>query len=172
MSASTGSGHGCALARAALCRYCCKSPKLSGDNFHAIRRSDRRPPIDVAPITLPRSPASLFSGNEVPHIFTRNSPVQPKEILITSAIRLLQQNLPQPDSCTAANSVSVHSTTSLARATSMGGISRPSALAVLRLMISSNFVGCSIGRSAGFAPLITLTTNVAARLVRSEILAP
>jgi hypothetical protein len=24
----------------------------------------------VAPITLPRSPASLFSGNEVPHIFT------------------------------------------------------------------------------------------------------
>ena len=65
-----------------------------------------------------------------------------------------------------------YSITSSARATSMGGISRPSALAVLRLMISSNFVGCSIGRSAGFAPLITLTTNAAARLVRSGILAP
>ena len=32
------------------------------------------------------------SGNEVPHIFTRKSRVQPKEILITSAKRLLQQN--------------------------------------------------------------------------------
>ena len=34
-----------------------------------------------------------------------------------------------------------------------GGIVRPSALAVLRLMTSSNFVGSSTGRSAGFAPL-------------------
>jgi hypothetical protein len=84
-----------------LCRYCCKSPKLPGANFLAVKKSDRRPPIDVAPITLPRPPASLSSGNEVPHIFTRKSRVQPKEILITSAKRLLQQNLPQPDSCTA-----------------------------------------------------------------------
>jgi hypothetical protein len=30
---------------------------------------------------------------------------------------------------------------------------RPSALAVFRLMTSSNFVGCSMGRSAGLAPL-------------------
>jgi hypothetical protein len=29
----------------------------------------------------------------------------------------------------------------------------PNAVAVLRLMTSSNFVGCSTGRSAGFAPL-------------------
>jgi hypothetical protein len=67
----------------AVCRYCCKSPKLPGANFLAVKKSDRRPPIDVAPITLPRSPASLSSGNEVPHIFTRKSRVQPKEILIT-----------------------------------------------------------------------------------------
>src|SRR5580704_5141449 len=73
-------------------RYRCKSPKLPGANFLAVKKSDRRPPIDVAPITLPRSPASLSSGNEVPHIFTRKSRVQPKEILITSAKRLLQQN--------------------------------------------------------------------------------
>jgi hypothetical protein len=33
------------------------------------------------------------------------------------------------------------------------GIERPRALAVLRLMISSNFVGCSTGRSPGLAPL-------------------
>src|SRR5262249_1163095 len=47
-------------------RYCCKSPKLPGDNFPAIRRSGRRPPICVVSITLPRSPVSLSSGDEVP----------------------------------------------------------------------------------------------------------
>ena len=84
-------------------RYCCKSPKLPGANFLAVKKSDRRPRIDVASITLPRSPTSLSSRNEVPHIFTRKSCVRPKEILITSAKRLLQQNLPEADSCSAAN---------------------------------------------------------------------
>ncbi len=46
-----------------------------------------------------------------------------------------------------------HSITSSARPSSVGGMSRPSALAVLRLMTSSNFVGCWTGRSAGFSPL-------------------
>src|SRR6516225_7173796 len=84
-------------------RYCCKSPKLPGDNFPAIRRSDRRPPICVVSITLPRSPVSLSSGDEVPHIFTRKSRLQPGEFLISSAKRLLQQNLPLADKSTAAN---------------------------------------------------------------------
>jgi hypothetical protein len=44
---------------------------------------------------------SLSSGDEVPHIFTRKSRLQPGEFLITSAKRLLQQYLPGPD--TAAN---------------------------------------------------------------------
>jgi hypothetical protein len=66
---------------------------LPGANFPAVKKSDRRPPIDVASITLPGSPASFSSDNEVPHIFTWKSPVQPKEILIASAKRLLQQNL-------------------------------------------------------------------------------
>src|SRR5262249_10967025 len=65
-----------------------------------------------------------------------------------------------------------HSITSSARASSVSGTTRPSALAVLRLTTSSNLVGCSMGRSAGFAPLITLMTNAAARLVSSGILAP
>src|SRR5262249_34122025 len=47
----------------------------------------------------------------------------------------------------------VHSITSSARASSDGGSSRPSALAVLRLIVSSYLVGCCTGRSAGFAPL-------------------
>src|SRR5215471_11911486 len=71
------------LLRSPLGRYCCKSPKLSGDNFPAVRRFDRRPPIYVVSITLPRSPVSLSSGDEVPHIFTRKSRLKPGEFLIT-----------------------------------------------------------------------------------------
>ena len=46
-----------------------------------------------------------------------------------------------------------HSITSSARARSNCGTVRPSALAVFRLMISSNLVACWTGRSAGLAPL-------------------
>jgi hypothetical protein len=49
-----------------------------------------------------------------------------------------------------------YSITSSARASSVGGSVRPSALAVLRLTTSSNLVGCSIGRSAGFIPFRVL----------------
>src|SRR5262249_21316567 len=45
------------------------------------------------------------------------------------------------------------SMTSSARASSVGGTSRPSALAVVRLMTSSYLVGACTGRSAGFSPL-------------------
>jgi hypothetical protein len=43
--------------------------------------------------------------------------------------------------------------TSSARASTDGGIVRPSVFAVLRLITNSNLVGCSTGRSAGLAPL-------------------
>src|SRR5215831_16376033 len=51
-----------------------------------------------------------------------------------------------------------YSMTSSARASNVGGIVRPSALAVLRLMASSNVVGCCTGRSAGLAPVKILCT--------------
>jgi hypothetical protein len=51
-----------------------------------------------------------------------------------------------------------HSITSSARARTVGGTSRPSVLAVLRLMTSSNLVGCSIGRSDGGLPLMMRST--------------
>jgi len=51
-----------------------------------------------------------------------------------------------------------HSITSSARSNIVCGIVSPSAWAVLRLITSSNFVGCSTGRSDGFAPLRILTT--------------
>ena len=47
----------------------------------------------------------------------------------------------------------LHSITSSARASSIGGTSRPRAFAVLRLMTSSYLVGACTGRSAGFSPL-------------------
>src|SRR5215510_695263 len=56
-----------------------------------------------------------------------------------------------------------HSITSSARASSVSGTVRPSALAVLTLMTSSNVLGCSTGISAGFAPRRILSTNSAAR---------
>ena len=34
----------------------------------------------------------------------------------------------------------------------------PNAFAVFKFMTSSNFVGCSIGKSAGFAPFRILST--------------
>jgi hypothetical protein len=48
-----------------------------------------------------------------------------------------------------------YSMTSSARARIDGGTVRPSALAVLRLMISSTFVDWTTGSSAGFSPLRT-----------------
>jgi hypothetical protein len=51
--------------------------------------------------------------------------------------------------------VRIYSITSSARASSVGGTSRPSALAVLRLITSSYLVGACTGRSAGFSPLRT-----------------
>src|SRR5262249_36765327 len=56
-----------------------------------------------------------------------------------------------------------HSITPSARASSVGGTSMPSVFAVLRLITSSNLVGCSTGRSAGLAPFRILSTYAALR---------
>jgi hypothetical protein len=47
----------------------------------------------------------------------------------------------------------IYSMTSSARESSEGGTANPSALAALRLMTSSNLVGCWTGRSEVFSPL-------------------
>ena len=54
--------------------------------------------------------------------------------------------------------VASHRMTSSARNRIDSGMVMPRALAVLRLTTSSSFVGCSMGRSAGFAPLSILST--------------
>src|SRR5262249_38823304 len=62
--------------------------------------------------------------------------------------------------------------TSSARASTDCGIVRPSALVVLRLITSSNFVGCSMGRSPGLAPFRILSTKYAARRLMSSKFSP
>src|SRR5262245_14446497 len=65
-----------------------------------------------------------------------------------------------------------HSITSSARASSDGGTSRPSTLAVLTLIASSYFVGACTGRLAGFSPLRIRSTYPAARRYWSTTLGP
>ena len=55
------------------------------------------------------------------------------------------RNVPQPD-------IGAYSITSSASASRLGGISRSSAFAVLRLIAISNFTGAWAGRSAGLVP--------------------
>ena len=54
-----------------------------------------------------------------------------------------------------------YSINSSARTSSVGGISRPSVLAVFRFKISSNSVGCWTGRSPGLVPLKILSMTSA-----------
>src|SRR5580765_2701311 len=72
----------------------------------------------------------------------------------------------------ASSSGAAYCTTSSTRDKIDWGIVRPSALAVLRLITSSNFVGCSTGRSTGLAPLRILSTKTAARRQMSLRSAP
>src|SRR5262249_35482945 len=92
------------------------------------------------------------------------------------ALALLRARRERPRRCRAAEQrdevAPFHSITSSARASTLAGISIPSALAVLLLITSSNFVGCSIGNSEAFAPLRILTTNAAARRLRSGTFGP
>src|SRR5262249_18574076 len=66
----------------------------------------------------------------------------------------------------------LHSITSSARASSVGGISRPSAFATIRLTTRSNLVGCSTGMSAGLVPRKILSTKSPPRLNWSRKLGP
>ncbi len=57
-----------------------------------------------------------------------------------------------------ANQKSVHLITLSALANTFGGIVKPICLAAFRLMMNSNFVGCSTGKSAGLVPFRILST--------------
>src|SRR5215475_3534975 len=65
-----------------------------------------------------------------------------------------------------------HSITSSASSRKESEIVRPSALAVLRFTLSSNFVGACVGRSAGFAPFRIRSTYEAERRKMSAVSGP
>src|SRR5262249_11267354 len=80
--------------------------------------------------------------------------------------RLLRARIERPRGCRAAHQrderAPPHSITSSARCWRNQGTSRPSAIAVLRLIASSYLVDCT-GRSAGFSPLRMRSTYEAER---------
>src|SRR5713226_154921 len=72
--------------------------------------------------------------------------------------------VPTRDSCHRSNLIA-YSITSSARASSDGSTSRPSALAVVRLMTSSNLVGCMTGQIRGLLAFED-TTDIDAGLAK------
>jgi hypothetical protein len=134
--------------------------KTSGDKSPTRRRN--KPLADMwASGSLLKPPVSLSPGDEVLHMFTRKPRLQLEKLAINgakktfatkSAISGLMQCSKNP-----------YSITSSARASRVGGISSPSALAVATLITSSNLTGNSIGNSAGLSPLSILSTKYAAR---------
>src|SRR5450759_4611044 len=104
---------------------------------------------------LPKSPVSSSLCDEVPsHIYSK---------IASRAQRIFDQQCKKTFATISANRRHSHRSkqhlytiTSSARVSSVGEMFRPSTLAVLRLITSSNLVGCSTGKSAGFAPLNTL----------------
>src|SRR6516162_9029327 len=91
-------------------------------------------------------------GHEVHSVSERGVPQEPDH----RHLRLLRARRERPRGRTAKERdefASLHSITSSARASSIGGTSRPSNFAVCTLMTNSNLVDCMTGRSAGFSPL-------------------
>src|SRR5262249_22624866 len=90
--------------------------------------------------------------------------------------RLLRPRRERPRCCRAAEQrdelAPLHSITSSASASSLSGIVRLSALAVVRLKTRSNLAGCSTGMSPGVAPRRILSTSSAARRNKAGMFGP
>jgi hypothetical protein len=80
------------------------------------------------------------AGSKPDHLLRRGTP------LLSAKSRLMHCNKRRR------GVAMIYSITSSARASSVGGTGRPSALAVVRFMTRSNRVGCSTGMSTGLAP--------------------
>ena len=67
--------------------------------------------------------------------------------------RVVRPSSRRPKTCTISEVDQPHSITSSARASSVGGISRPSAIAAFKFTTRSNLTGLCTARSLGFSPL-------------------
>ena len=133
-----------------------RDPALAGRR-RTPRRCVQRPPGSWSS-TPRRGESSMASGHRRPQGDSTAAPANPlmkarRPIIGTPGGPLLD-DLVRPEQAATA------------------GSSSPSALAVFRLIASSNFVGCSTGRSPGLAPLRILSTYTAARRKFSVIRGP
>src|SRR5262249_50460023 len=112
---------------------------------------------EVSALNVTKRAQSIAEGIEFPLIWRSSS----KKSNSGDLCRLLRKCRQRPrrrraaeqsDELTATHPGN-HSITSSASASSLSGTSRPSALAVVRLITNSSFVDCMTGRSAGFSPL-------------------
>src|SRR5215510_13162288 len=154
--------------------------RLQADQLGRIGLGQRRAagiPADIDAEVLPFDPA------ELPQRMTERRYVRLQDRVRRRAThqhahapRLLRARRERPRGSRAADEryelAAVHSITSSARASSVGGISRPSAFATIRLITKSNLVGCSTGMSVGLVPRKILSTKSPPRLNWSRKLGP
>src|SRR5262245_29066456 len=140
--------------------------------WRQVRATSALPPIaDIrqrvrhvaeVPIVLQKSPSGLCEIEicnyriGAPVLLNRCCAFQPdlESIFLAEMLKiLLQHNLPTPAASRCSNLRHPnYSITSSARARRVGGTSRPSALAVLRLTTNSYLVGACTGKSAALSP--------------------
>lgn len=122
----------------------CPHAPPSCANLHSARRSRRH--------RLPFPAGSFIEGFRTPATVQAAS-------LRSAGIRNPQQKLTHASQQNdVLEFLVLHSSNASAPRIIPGGISSPSALAVLRLTTISSLVGCSTGRSAGFTPFRILST--------------
>ena len=107
-------------------------------NPHSARGTHRAPPTAISCLGAFRTPAaSARGGIVIPGV---QKPAHSTQAAVSRCSNMRGQS-------------QTYSITSSARASSVGGTSRPRPFAVLRLMTISKIVGWITGRSAGFSPL-------------------
>ena len=112
-----------------LCRLCCKSLKTPGDKFPARSRNKPRSLIDVASGSLPKSPVSLSAGDEVPpHVYSKAA---------STARNICDERCKKTFATQSARNGIMHRSRRPIIHDLVGAV-RPSDLAVLRLITSSN----------------------------------
>src|SRR5262249_38433034 len=107
------------------------------------------PPFQSLQLLLKRCCPGLSFGIALGKIRKHTDPAHPVGLLRTRRERPCHRGPAEHRHELAA----LHSITSSARASSVAGTSRPSTLAVCRLMRNSKLVERTIGRSVGFSPL-------------------
>src|SRR5262249_44780212 len=117
--------------------------------------------MDVAPLDIAELPHAVAERSKIARHRRLGAGMENADAMKLISL-LLRARRERPRSSRAAEQrdelAPLHSITSSATSSRSRGISRLSDRAVLRLMTSSYLVGCSTGRSAGFAPFKILPT--------------